>query len=128
MPLYIYVKENVYDISISLNMVFVFELWIGFDLVPRFKIVRKGCRIMGFWRNTTASKSNQNSNVGGGGTLFQWQALEKEEFVSAIYQWGTDGLNRDGTLKHKHPEDKWTLDPLGCWNWKWNQARGNYYL
>ena len=33
------------------------------------------------------------SNVGGGGTLFQWQALEKEEFDSAITQWGTDGLN-----------------------------------
>ena len=26
------------------------------------------------------------SNVGGGGTSFQWQALEKEEFVSAISQ------------------------------------------
>ena len=33
------------------------------------------------------------SNVGGGGTLFQWQALEKEEFDSAISQWGTEGLN-----------------------------------
>ena len=33
------------------------------------------------------------SNVGGGGTLFQWQALEKEEFDSAISQWGTDGRN-----------------------------------
>ena len=33
------------------------------------------------------------SNVGGGGTLFQWQALEKEEFNSTISQWGTDGLN-----------------------------------
>ena len=31
------------------------------------------------------------SNVGGGGTLFQWQALEKEEFDSAISQWGTEG-------------------------------------
>ena len=28
------------------------------------------------------------SNVGGGGTLFQSQALEKEEFDSAISQWG----------------------------------------
>ena len=35
------------------------------------------------------------SNVGGGGTLFQWQALEKEEFDSAISQWGTEGLNQD---------------------------------
>ena len=28
-----------------------------------------------------------DSNVGGGGTLFQWQALEKEEFDLAISQW-----------------------------------------
>ena len=27
------------------------------------------------------------SNVGGRGTLFEWQALEKEELDSAIYQW-----------------------------------------
>ena len=66
------------------------------------------------------------SNVGGGGTLFQWQALEKEEFDSAISQWGTEGLNRDGTFKHSYPDDKWVLVPLGHWNWKWNQARGNY--
>ena len=66
------------------------------------------------------------SNVRGGRTLFQWQALEKEEFDSAISQWGTEGLNRDGTLKHSYPDDKWVLVPLGHWNWKWNQARGNY--
>ena len=66
------------------------------------------------------------SNVDGGGTLFQWQALEKEEFYSAITQWGTDGLNRDGTLKHSYPDDKWVLVRLGHWNWKWNHARGNY--
>ena len=45
------------------------------------------------------------SNVGGGGTLFQWQALEKEESDSAISQLGTDGLNRDSTLKHSYPDD-----------------------
>ena len=66
------------------------------------------------------------SNVGGCGTLFQWQALEKEEFNSAISQWGTDGLNRDLILKHSCPDDKWVLVPLGHWNWKWKQARGNY--
>ena len=49
------------------------------------------------------------SNVGGGGTFFQWQALEKDEFDSAISQWGTEGLNRDGTLKHSYPDDKWVL-------------------
>ena len=32
-------------------------------------------------------------NVGGGGTLFQRQALEKEEFDSAICHSGTEGLN-----------------------------------
>ena len=66
------------------------------------------------------------SNLGGGGTLFQWQALEMEELDSAISQCGTDGLNRDGTLRHSYPEDKWGLVPLGHWNLKWNQARGNY--
>ena len=66
------------------------------------------------------------SNVGGDGTLFQWQGLEKEKFDSAISQWGTDGLNIDGTLKHSYPDDKWVLVPLGHWTWKWNQARGNY--
>ena len=66
------------------------------------------------------------SNVGGSGTLFQWQAREKEEFDSAISQRGTDGLNRDGTLKHSYHDDKWVLVLLGHWNWKWNQVRGNY--
>ena len=54
------------------------------------------------------------SNVGGGGTVFQWQALEKEEVDSAISQWGTDGPNRDGTLKHSQPEDKSVLVPPGA--------------
>ena len=66
------------------------------------------------------------SNVGGGGTLSQWQGLEKQEFDSAISQWATEGLHRDGTLKHSYPDDKWVLVPLGHWNWKWSQARGNY--
>ena len=66
------------------------------------------------------------SNVGGGGTLFKLQALEKQVFDSAISQWGTDGLNRDSTLKHSHPDDKCVLVPLGHWNWKGNQAGGIY--
>ena len=28
--------------------------------------------------------------------------------------------------QHFHPDDKWVLVPLGHWNWKWNQAGGNY--
>ena len=66
------------------------------------------------------------SNVGGGKTLFKWQAVEKEEFDSAMSQWGTDGRNRDGTFKHSYADHKWLLVPLGHWNWKWKQARGNY--
>ena len=66
------------------------------------------------------------SNVGGGRALFQRQAVEKEEFDSAISLWGTDGLNRDSTLKHSYPGGKWVLVPLGHWNWKRNQTRGNY--
>ena len=58
--------------------------------------------------------------------MFQWQALEKEEFDSAISQWGTDRLNRDGTIKHSYPDDKWFLVSHGHWNWKWNQVTGNY--
>ena len=46
------------------------------------------------------------SNVGGCGTLFQWQALGNEEFDSAISQRGTDGLNQDGILKHSYPDDE----------------------
>ena len=66
------------------------------------------------------------SNVGGDGTLFQWQALEKEEFDSAILQGGTDGFNRDGTLKPGYPDHKLVQVFLGHLNWKWNQAWGNY--
>ena len=64
------------------------------------------------------------SNVGGGGTLSQWQAPEKEEFDSAIPQWGTARLQRDGTLKHSYPDHRWVLVPLGHWKEKWNQAWG----
>ena len=52
------------------------------------------------------------SNVGGGGTLFQWQPLEKKEFDSGISEWGTDGLDRVGTLKHSYPDNKWVVVPL----------------
>ena len=68
----------------------------------------------------------ESSKVGEGGTLFKWPALEKAEFDSAICQWGTDELNRDGTPRHSYPEEKWVLVSLGHWDWKWNLARGNY--
>ena len=62
-------------------------------------------------------------DVGGGGTLYQWQELNPAELCHCQFQ--TSGLNRDGTLKHHCPANEWRLVPLGHWNWKWNQARSN---
>ena len=80
------------------------------------------------WAQEEIILGTNDSNVEEGGTLIQWQALEKEEFHPAISPWGTDGLNRDGTLKHSYLDDKWVLFPLGHWNLKWNQDRGNYSI
>ena len=63
-------------------------------------------------------------DVGGGGTLHQWQELNPADLSHCQFQ--TSGLNRDGTLKHYYPANEWCLVPLGQWNWKWNQARSNY--
>ena len=63
-------------------------------------------------------------DVGGGGTLYQWQELNPNELSHC--QFHTSGLNRDGSLKHDYPANEWRLVPLGHWNWKWNQARSNY--
>ena len=62
-------------------------------------------------------------NVGGGGTLYQWQQLSPAEMSHCQFQ--TSGLSRDCTLKHDYPANEWHLVPLGHWNWKWNQARAN---
>ena len=64
------------------------------------------------------------SDVGGGGTIYQWQELNAAELTHCHYH--TTGLNRDGSLKHNYPSSEWRLVPLGHWNWKWNQARPNY--
>ena len=63
-------------------------------------------------------------DVGGGGTLYQWQVLNPNELSHC--QFHTSGLNRAGTLMHDYPANEWRLVPLGHWNWKWNQARSNY--
>ena len=59
-------------------------------------------------------------NVGGGGTLYQWQELNPADVSHCRFQ--TSGLNRDGTMKHEYPANDWRLVPLHHWNWKWNQA------
>ena len=64
------------------------------------------------------------SDVGGGGTIYQWQELNPAGLTHCHYR--TSGLNRDGSLKHDYPTSEWRLVPLGHWNWKWNQVRSNY--
>ena len=70
------------------------------------------------------SRIGDASDVGGGGTIYQWQELNPAELTHCHYR--TNGLNRDGSLKHDYPTSEWRLVPLGHWNWKWNQARSNY--
>ena len=64
------------------------------------------------------------SDVGGGGTINQWQEPNAAELTH--YHYRPTGLNRDGSLKHDYPSSEWRLVPLGHWNWKRNQARSNY--
>ena len=66
------------------------------------------------------------SDVEGGGTLFQWQRLNRELCQEVDQKLRTLGVNRDGTLRHEYNEDEWRLVPLGHWNSKWNDARKNY--
>ena len=65
-----------------------------------------------------------DSDVGGGGKMYQWQQLNPAELTHCHCR--TTGLYRDGSLKHDYSSSEWQLVPLGHWNWKWNQARSNY--
>ena len=56
---------------------------------------------------------SDGSNVGGGGTLFQWQALRPEQCHEIDERLRTQRVNRDGSLKHSYNEDEWRLVPLG---------------
>ena len=64
------------------------------------------------------------SDVGEGGTIYQWQELNPAEPTNCHYC--TTRLGHDVSLKPDYPSSEWRLVPLGHWNWKWNQARSNY--
>ena len=66
------------------------------------------------------------SDVGGRGTLFQCQRLNKDWCKEVDQKLRTLGVNRDGTLRHGYNQDEWRLVPLGHWNWKWNDGRKIY--
>ena len=60
-----------------------------------------------------------SSNIGGGSTIFQWQALDPQQIPE---QFGTFGVAQDRTFKHNYP-DNFRLVPLGHYNWKWNDTQ-----
>ena len=65
-----------------------------------------------------------DSDVGGDGTIYQWQGLSAAELTRCHDR--TTGLHCGCSLKHDYPSNEWPLVPLGHWNWKWNQPRSNY--
>ena len=66
------------------------------------------------------------SDIGGGAMLFQWQKIQREQIPKSENTHQTKGVNSDGTISHSYP-DTYTLVPLGHFNWKWNDARKNYF-
>ena len=54
------------------------------------------------------------SDVGGDGTIYQWQELNQAELTHCHCR--TSGLNHHGSLKHDYPTSEWLLVPLGHWN------------
>ena len=52
-------------------------------------------------------------DTGGGGSLYQWQLLQQEESNAVMGKYCTEGMDKDGTLKHEYPESEWVLVPLG---------------
>ena len=58
------------------------------------------------------------SDIGGGGTLFQWQRLNKALWKELEKKLRTLGINRAVTLQHVYNEDECRLVPLGHANWK----------
>jgi len=77
------------------------------------------------------------SNVGGGGSLYQWQRVKKDKYEKIMEKLETLGVNhekletlgvnKDGSLKHNYPEEDYILVPLGHWNWKWREGRVNFF-
>jgi len=68
-----------------------------------------------------------SSNLGGGASLYQWQCISLLIDKTPEFQnFSTQGVNKDGTLKHNYNEEEWRLVPLGFYNWKWNEARSRY--
>ena len=59
------------------------------------------------------------SLVGGGGTLLQWQRIPGAAARRIADELRTDGVTRDGSLKHNYDSQESHVTPIGQWNWKW---------
>ena len=67
------------------------------------------------------------SNVGGGGTLLQWQKLNRDQCKDIDCRLRVQSVTREGFLKSDNDIQEWRLVRLGHWNWKWNAARSHYH-
>ena len=67
------------------------------------------------------------SNVGGGGTLFQWQKLTMDQCKDIDYRLRVQGVTREGFMKSDYDTQEWRLVPLGHWDWKWNAACSHFH-
>ena len=56
------------------------------------------------------------SNVGGGGTLLQWQRLTTDQCKDIDYCLRVQGVTREGFIKSDSDTKEWRLVPLGHWN------------
>ena len=66
------------------------------------------------------------SNVGGGGSFFQWQSLTGEERNAIPHETIVTGVLPNGVLRKENDLSMLILVPLGHWNWKWSGARSRY--
>ena len=53
-----------------------------------------------------------SSNVGGGGTIFQWQrlSLEQREALEEVHKKRTTGITKEGSFVHDYDLNEWHLD------------------
>ena len=61
------------------------------------------------------------SDVGGVGTIYQWQELDPAELAHCHYR--TSGLSRDGSLKHDYPSSEWRL-----YHWDTGTSNGTRHV
>ena len=67
-----------------------------------------------------------DSPVGGGGTLLQWQRIPGAAARRIADELKTVRVNHDSSLKHNYDPREFHLVPIGHWNLKWSSTKANY--